>query len=77
VAKNPERGLGEDEDELDPEGVSGDISGDVSGEIGAEGEGPVQAGSSIGSGEASDGADGVPSSGTVSDETETPEVERE
>jgi DNA gyrase subunit A len=77
VAKNPERGLGEDEvdDELDPEGDPGEVSGAVSGEIAAEGEGPVQAGSTIGSGEASDGADGVTSSGTVSDET--PEVERE
>ena len=55
VAKNPERGLGEDE--LDDEGSADDgaASADGSGETGPEGEGPVQAVSTSAAGEAERG----------------------
>jgi DNA gyrase subunit A len=91
VAKNPERGLGDDEDdaELEPGEAAadavgedlgdgpGDAPGDAPGETGPDGEGAVQAASSTGSADAEGGPDGVASPESQSDESETPEVERE
>jgi DNA gyrase subunit A len=67
VAKNPERGLVEDE--LETEDAAGDAAG--------PGESDVQAAPVEASDEATDAPNGVPSAGVVPDETETPEVERE